>query len=585
MPALKQALLTFGSFCVLLSPVTVFAVEFSTSGFVRQEIASRTSNIDNPFNQQGNLYNNRTVGRDSSVLGGGADTATRIDPTGGKDYNFNVFTTRAELDAEANFNDDLKAILKLRGIYNSDTVNESFRDTDVFHSSAHSGQATFLEANGDDWMIDFPALYLDYNKGPLWLRAGNQQIAWGEALFFRVIDVPNGLDLRRHLFLDYAAEEYADERVASPAIRGSYRLNDIWELEGFTQMSNPSALANANTPFNTIPDQFVVHHGDTKDSLNVGGRLKGQIGDLGLQFMAISRRNPDGVFRWTESGVNRDLPGAPGSGAVLAQTPFEVSPLGVWSAEEWFDYAAQVRLDGHAGLNSAIRDFPAAALLGAAEVPTKELAEQELDLFFQLSGSGLRGHLERIYPREEIFGLAMNYVFFSEPDTLLDQLITRFEVTYTPDKQFTHPSLQQKFIEEDEWAASLVFEKFHRFSQNFPATFMSLQWLHKSQSDMFGRHLSGNGGSKYKLPDGDSSFNALSFALQQAFPNLTWRADLAVLYDVKGGIMVQPGFRYKPSSAFTVEAFANFIEGSNNDDVMSSLDWADEVAVRLSYQF
>ena len=49
-------------------------------------------------------------------------------------------------------------------------------------------------------MVDLPAFYLDYNKGPLWVRVGNQQIAWGEALFFRVFDVVQGLDLRRLAF-------------------------------------------------------------------------------------------------------------------------------------------------------------------------------------------------------------------------------------------------------------------------------------------------------------------------------------------------------------------------------------------------
>ena len=45
------------------------------------------------------------------------------------------------------------------------------------------------------------------------MRIGQQQITWGEALFFRVADIANGLGLRRHLFLDFGAEEYADERL------------------------------------------------------------------------------------------------------------------------------------------------------------------------------------------------------------------------------------------------------------------------------------------------------------------------------------------------------------------------------------
>ncbi len=587
MKNLKRALPSLGLIAGLVYQGNAAALDITVSGFVRQEIAARTTREDNPFNQQGNRYNNVTVVRDSSLIGGFTDTATRVDPTGGASYDFNWFVTRAELDFEVAFNESLRAVAKLRGIRSWDGVNDAFRDSHQFYSSAHSGNGSLLETNGRTWMLDVPSLYLDFNQGPFWLRVGNQQIAWGESLFFRVIDVPNGLDLRRHLILDYAAEEYADERIPAPGVRGSFRADNGWEIEGFAQMSNPTVLANPNTPFNTVPDQFVVHHGDTRGAWNAGLRLKGQIGELGLQFMVVSRRNPDGVLRWTESGVNRDLPVVPGSGAVLANTPFEVSPNGVWSATEWFDYAAQVRLDGHEGLNSAVRDFqPWTGLLGAVEMPTKDLAAQELDLFFQLSG-GLRGHLERVYPREEVYGVGFNYMFYSEPDSLLDQLLVRFEMTYTPNKVFTHPSLRKEFLVKDEWATSLVFEKYQRFSAAFPATFMSLQWLHKTESDLFGRHLSGNGGDADRTPTGvGGGFNAISFALQQPWPNLTWRGDLAILYDLEGGVLVQPGIRYKPNKSFTADLFANFISAKgDNNNALSTVRWADEVAIRLAYQF
>ena len=81
-------------------------------------------------------------------------------------------------------------------------------------------------------------------QGPLWVRIGQQQIAWGEALFFRVADVANGLDLRRHLFLDFGAEEYSDERLSAPGIRASYAITEGWELEVFAQMFQLSVLPN-----------------------------------------------------------------------------------------------------------------------------------------------------------------------------------------------------------------------------------------------------------------------------------------------------------------------------------------------------
>ena len=72
-----------------------------------------------------------------------------------------------------------------------------------------------LEFAGEQYMIDFPQLYLDYQNGPLTVRLGNQQIAWGDLLFFRIMDVPNGLDLRRHSRqLSAAAAEQLFRRAA-----------------------------------------------------------------------------------------------------------------------------------------------------------------------------------------------------------------------------------------------------------------------------------------------------------------------------------------------------------------------------------
>ncbi len=132
-----------------------------------------------------------------------------------------------------------------------------------------------------------------------------------------------------------------------------------------------------------------------------------------------------------------------------------------------------------------------------------------------------------------------------------------------------------------------VLEKYHRFSQEFPATFLVFQWMHKSESDMFNRHLDGYDAQDLNSPPGGrDNFNALAFALQQPFPNLIWRADLAVLYDTEGGYLIQPGLRWKPNRSFTVEAFANIVDGSNdNQDMLSSLQWTDELALRLTWQF
>ncbi|MDD3444582.1 MAG: DUF1302 family protein, partial [Zavarzinia sp.] len=536
---------------VVTASVPARAVDLSFSGFVRQEIAVSLDDRENPFNTSGNPYNGVAVATNPLIPLGTSTTR----PTRSSDNDFNLFATRLELNLDAAFSYNFKFHATARGYYDWNVYDDN-GDTSFFETPLRGGdRGALFEVSGKDYMLDLPAAYFDYSTGPLFFRLGNQQIAWGESIFFRVLDVPNGLDLRRHLILDPAAEEFSDKRVASPALRASWQIDPVWEIDAFVQQFSPSIQPNPSTPYNTIPDQFTVHdrYSQVDNTWNVGGRLRAQFESLGLQFMAVSRRNPDGVYRWTASGVNRDLPIAPGSGAFLAQTPFEVDPVnGVYSAREWFDYAGMVRLDGLNAFNAALTDFPVAgALAGSLGItPTGDIAfaNRALDTLF-MAGGGLRGHIERLYPYENVFGVGVNYIFEGEPDTLFDQLIARMEMSYTPDKTFTAPSLSQAMLVKDEWTMALVFEKNHRFSQNFPATYIVFQYLFKSESDLFGRPLDGYGGSATGAATGvDGGYHALALAIQQPSPTLEWRFDFTALYDLRGGVMLQPGVKWKPDS-------------------------------------
>jgi hypothetical protein len=582
----------------LLAPTAGFAqFNVNTSGFIRLESAIKLTGDENRFNQTGIITNGVPVERDSTILGGFQDTIVR-DVGGMADNSLNLLALRAELDSAFVFSKNWKGQLRVRGFYDPDAYDWMYLDT-LFETPFNGDCGTRLEVCGDKYMLDIPAAYVDYSSGGFWARIGNQQIAWGETLFFRVLDVPNGLDLRRHSAFDLAAEEYSDKRVHAPGIRSSFTFADTWEIEGFAQMAQPSILPTPNSPYNVIPDGFVIQQEQGYDAIddkwNFGARLRGQAGPFDLQLIAVRRYNPDGVFRWTASNVLGEDFAGPGSAFVLSQTAFERSSLGVISAQEWMTYAADVRLDGTLGLDSSINEFqPWTGLLGA--VPTDVLsavlgcdqftcAEAELDLFFQLLGP-LRGHLAREYFEEDIFGGGFSYMFSGKPGSFLDQLILRFEATYTPDKVFTNPTLSRNYIEKDEWVTALVLEKYHRFSENVPSAYMVAQWMHKSESDFFGRHLSGMGASPSMQPTGNSGFDVLAFAIQQPLADLIWRVDLSVLYDLESGWWFQPAVRWKPNSKFTVEAFANiFTASSNNENVIQTVDWADEIAFRLAWQF
>ena len=581
-------------------------IKWTFSGLMRLETAIHTTGQENIVNQRGNLFNGKPVARDSDPADGvGEDIVIRNGEEGRN--RFNLMQWRTQVDIDGAITEHLRLFARVRGIYDFAPYDEY--DPDSVGSQAvgfdngepeyfenrdfeHGGSTNPLEIAGRKFMIDMPALYLDYTTGPLLIRVGQQQIAWGQALFFRVLDLPNGLDLRRHLVLDYAPEEFADERIGSLGVRTTWQATQNWELDAFVQRFLPTLYPNPNTPYNAIASQFTVRdrwNNEYNDKFNGGLRLRGTFGAWSTQFALLRRYNPDGVYKWTKSHVNRDIAVIPGSGTLLQDTAFEVDPSGVQSAREWFTYAGNARLDGLEGLNASIVEFPAAGALAAVPVDTMAAAGNELDLFFQLSG-GLRGHIAREYKRETNVGAGVGYVVSAAPGSLLDQLIVNFEVMFTPDRTFTSTTLSRDYMEEDEWIGALVLEKYQRFSQDFPATYLVFQWMHRTESDLFGRHLDGMGGGAHKVAEGvDGGWNGLVFAMQQASPTLRWRFDGAVLYDTRGGILVQPALRYAPSTSWNVEVFYNFINGNlhgdDNENIMQTLEYADELGIRAGFQF
>lgn len=576
--------------------------DWSFSGMVREEIAVKTGNEQNINNWAGNVFNG--VAATNTGLGGGIPgngTFTRP-ASQTEDADFNMFATRLELNLDGKLSNDWAAHIKLRGFTDQvGEIDDAFKNKNIFKQSygtSHSGGT--LGAAGKDWMVDLPVAYLDYSSGPLWLRMGNQQIAWGEALFFRVSDVANGLDLRRHTILDVAAEEFSDKRVSSLALRGIWRAGEKTQFEGFVQQFRPTVISGENSPYNIIPAQFVVDqksgYDDVKNKMNVGFRFQTSIENVGVQAFAINRHNPDGVFRWTQ---------ATGPGAVAGTAFTAGTGIGVYSAAEWFRYASSVRLDGIRGLDAAINEFPATTGLGApfvaglcgadSAVPgavrnNAASAGCVLDTFFDpIVGFGnLRGSLVREYKRENIFGFGLNTVFSGEPDSLTDQLIGRFELSYTPNKKFTNPSLSRKYIERDETTFAFIAEKYHKFSDSFPATYIVAQWMHKSDSDIYGRSMVGQNnvpGASPKGQGGGSDYLALVF--QQPSPSLEWRFDLAVLTDTEGGLLVQPGAKWKPSKSLQLDIYGNYLNSSNSKGktFTQGLDYAREVFLRGTYYF
>ncbi|WP_210425297.1 DUF1302 family protein [Spongiibacter thalassae] len=642
-------------------------------GQIRLDAAYKTNDEQNPYNQNAFPFQDVAVERQAYLppdLGGGSwgavplmadplgliptnDTIRRDDRVYFEDYETNQLNLRFSGEMDMRFNREWRMNVKMRAIFDP-VVHEGF-NAGMFSNDqggiasgggdryADTGETNFYEAKsrtgenlnpfevaGRDYMVDFPTFILNYKSGKYDLRFGLQQIAWGQAVFFRTFDVANSLDLRRHLILDRGIEEFEDERVPKLALRGTVQATRNVIFDAYIGKFQPDILPNPNTPYNVVPSQFYkpldnYHSGGYDNKLDAGFRLKGDYGNWSWQAMAVSRYNPLGVFSWAESGIEKGLSPWGGSvgaaveaaylskpqcqgeqnpydnfcrlygsvGEALGHTPFTVGPGGVYSDKEWFSTAASVRLHGVDVLNRAIADFPALRDVFASPVNNVEEASALLNTFFIGAGGSIRGNVERDYYREDVFGLGLGYVTSTEDvNSFWDQIILNLEVQYAPERRFTSPDLSQDGIETDEVIVTLVAEKWYRWTESFPAAYLVGQFMHRSESDLVGLHLSGYGGNvgntDPKLPEGIDSANYLVFAGFQPWPNRKFIAEWAFLYDVEGGLLAQPLIKWNPGRGMSVDLYYNYVTGDLHGDGTSTLtraiDHVEEVGMRFTYQ-
>src|SRR4029077_4584399 len=69
-------------------------------------------------------------------------------------------------------------------------------------------------------------LYLDYKKGPLFLRAGRQSISWGESDDIVFMDRLNAFDLT--LGAPGLYQDLDEARIPFYALRATYKVLDNW---------------------------------------------------------------------------------------------------------------------------------------------------------------------------------------------------------------------------------------------------------------------------------------------------------------------------------------------------------------------
>lgn len=577
------------------------------------------------------------------------DSFRRGDQVPIDDPDMNLLQTRIESEMELNFSRALRFVARVRGVYDPGIYDDfdartlaGKQDTGFVGGdpNLYAGEPNYMEAiapdgrninplefSGQHYNIDFPALLFEYRTRGLTLRLGNQQIAWGQSIAFQTFDIPNGLDFRRHSILDRAQEEFSDKRVPTLSLRGTYQWGRM-VFDGFVGKFQPTILSNPNTPYNVIPTQFTVREdyfrGGFDDKINGGLRIKADYNDWGWQAMVASRYNPLGAFSWTAHNLeapvsdsafgdlaslayqaktpacegsqnprNNPVPQAlcRNSGSLaeaLSKTPILASPGGVTSGREWFTYAAEAKLNGLDGYNVLLNEFPDLFDVYLREVESIQELKNQLDTVMLAAGGGFRGHINREYFREEVFGLGGKYVTSSD-NSLLNAIILNVEMQYTPERVFTAPTLTNNHLRSDEFIASFVAEKWTRWSAKYPAAYLVFQYQFRSESDLVGLSLDGYGGDENTIPEGIPNANYFVLAGFQPTPGRTFVFEFTSLFDARGGILVQPLLKWNIGSGFKADFFYNFVDagvwGTRSESVFSNVDFADEVAARLSYSF
>ena len=149
------------------------------------------------------------------------------------------------LDFSAKFTDELRFNGTARGwyeaVYGLDTgVNQYPRDRNTVPGPHTNGMEM-------DW--DFREYYVTYSPGDFTIKAGSQQIAWGEADALRLADVINPLDLSWYWSFPAWEEiriplNMIDVVYNVPASKYDWRFEGVWvpRTLGPTSLARPAPI-------------------------------------------------------------------------------------------------------------------------------------------------------------------------------------------------------------------------------------------------------------------------------------------------------------------------------------------------------
>jgi len=198
-------------------------------------------------------------------------------PNNSPDDNHDFTLSRTFFQTEWTYkpSEAFKLYSKIRFIGDqTDRMDDELHSYDAFPVDVPKYDWTMMKASKDEYRFEVWELYIDIEIEKLWLRLGKQQIAWGEMIGARFMDVINPLDLSWNMFFE--PEEFENIRIPNWSIRASYLVEQNvarwlkdFTIEGFLNPGDvlPTQMPDYGSPFNLMPafPPFIrVHEKDNR---------------------------------------------------------------------------------------------------------------------------------------------------------------------------------------------------------------------------------------------------------------------------------------------------------------------------------
>jgi Protein of unknown function (DUF1302) len=220
--------------------------------------------------------------------------------------NFILMRQLLDLNIFGKFSDNWSVTMEPRFFFDMTKIADNHLRQYESLPDPFPGNGWMLRGGGNDFKAEMWQAYVDYKNGDWWVRFGKQQIAWGEALGLRVLDIVNPLDLSQNLAFDRIYEEFDRVRIPQWFVRADYTIPtaSIPDLTAEFILNPgivvPTIFPPQGSPLNVVPALLQIRDHVKQGEPTVGGRVTGTVGEaqFSVNFVTKPNDNPIGVFKF-----------------------------------------------------------------------------------------------------------------------------------------------------------------------------------------------------------------------------------------------------------------------------------------------